>query len=231
MSLRLEAVAFEAEDPRAAGAFWAGLLGREALEEPGGMLVPGDETQVGIRFVQVMTPDAAPDRLHLHVTIATVDDQRHTLERALRLGGRRRGTKPPPPGHIVYMSDAAGYDFCLIEPGNAYLDGCGPLGEVTCEGTRAGATFWRDALGWAVVWDEGEQLAIQSPHGGTKIAWDGEDAPPDVGGTRQRFDLVASDADAAVERLIDFGARFLGRRDGAVWLMDPDGGEFTVRRG
>ncbi|GLY39683.1 hypothetical protein Amsp01_057070 [Amycolatopsis sp. NBRC 101858] len=34
------------------------------------------------------------------------------------------------------LADPAGYEFCVIEPGNGYLAGCGPLGELTCAGTR-----------------------------------------------------------------------------------------------
>jgi len=231
MSLRLTAVSFEGADARAAGSFWAGLLGRTAVDEPGGVRVPGSSTQVGLRFVESPAREAARDRLHLHVTSATVEDQRRALETALRLGGRLRGAHPPAPGRILYLSDPAGYDLCLIEPGNRYLEHCGPLGEVTCDGSRAGGAFWRDALGWNVVWDEGEQLAIQSPEGGTKIAWDGEDSPDDLGGARQRFDLEADDPAREAARLIALGARLTGERDGALWLTDPDGGEFTIRRG
>ena len=47
MALRLEAVTFEVADADAVAAFWAGLLDRQMLAEPGGVLVPGDEVQVG----------------------------------------------------------------------------------------------------------------------------------------------------------------------------------------
>ena len=51
VALRLEAVAFDVADACAAAAFWAGLLDRGVVAEAGAALVPGDQTQVGLRFV------------------------------------------------------------------------------------------------------------------------------------------------------------------------------------
>ena len=65
----------------------------------------------------------------------------------------------------------------MIEPGNSFLAGCGLLAELACDGTAAVGRFWSQALGWPLVWDEEEQTAIQSPLGGTKIAWDSWGGP------------------------------------------------------
>jgi hypothetical protein len=84
------------------------------------------------------------------------------------------------------------------------------------------------------VWDEDEETAIQSPHGGTKVAWGGPPVAPKHGRNRQRFDLTAVDGDPAaeVERLLALGATRLGTaEDGAVELADPDGNEFCLRHG
>ena len=231
MSLRLAAVSFEATDPIALGAFWGEVLGRGAVQDANGVLLPGDSSQVGLRFTPATTEIAERNRLHLHLTSASVDDQRRTVETVLRLGGSRPGSKPLVPGRIVYMDDPGGNEFCVIEPGNGYLAGCGYLGEITCNGTRATGAFWRDALGWAVVWDEGEQIAIQSPDGGTKIAWDAWPQTKAEGWNRQRFELLASDLSADIERLRGLGATVIeSRRDSAV-LADPDGSECVVRAG
>lgn len=40
--------------------------------------------------------------------------------------------------------------------------------------------FWSEALGWPLVWDQDEETAIQSPHGGTKVAWGGPPVAPKV---------------------------------------------------
>lgn len=57
-----------------------------------------------------------------------------------------------------------GNEFCVIEPGNAFLAGCGFLGEVACDGSREVGLFWSDVLGWPPVWDQDQETAIQSPH-------------------------------------------------------------------
>lgn len=235
MTLRLSAVAFDTPNPAAAGAFWAGVLGRGILETPDGVLVPGSETQLGLRFVTVSAFDLATapsrQRLHLHVATTSSYSPTQVMETAVRLGGSRRGTKPIPADNEIYMSDPAGYDFCIIEPGNRYLAGCGPLGEVTCDGTREVGLFWRDALGWPLVWDEGLQTAVQSPLGGTKIAWDGEEDGTEYIPDEQRFELIADDLTAELRRLVRLGATILDEERHVVILADLDGGVFAVREG
>jgi hypothetical protein len=230
MSLRLVAVSFDAHDPEILGAFWAGVLGREIVEEPNGLLLPGKDTQLGLRFVAATTEGSGRNRLHLHLTSSTTEDQWRTVETVLRLGGRRFGTKPLPMGRdSIFLADPGGNEFCVIEPGNNYLAGSGFLGEFTCDGTREVGLFWRDALGWPLVWDQGEQTAIQSPRGGTKISWDRWPAAP-KSGRKQQFDLAAPEPAVEAERLVALGATVLGDRDGGVGLADPDGNEFVVIR-
>lgn len=149
----------------------------------------------------------------------------------LTSGGRRRGTGPLPFGRDIYLADPGGDEFCVIEPGNAYLEGCGLLGEITCEGTPTAGRFWLAALGWSLVWDRDEQIAIQSPSGGTKIAWDGLPDPSAPGWNRQRFDLVTMDPDLEIHRLVGLGATLLGTRSGPIILADPDGSEFSLSPG
>lgn len=229
MPVRLVAVSFEAMLPTSPGAFWAGMLERRIVHEPDGVLLPGDETQVGLRFVAPSTAESG-QRLHLHLTSASANDQAGIVDKALRLGARRRGSRPLPFGRDIYLSDPGGNDFCVIEPANNYLADCGPLGEVTCHGSRRVGLFWRDVLRWPLVWDEGEQTAIQSASGGTKVAWDDWLDRSEPVPNRQRFDLIADDPDAEVERLLELGATLLDNRRSDVLLADPDGAEFTMRR-
>lgn len=232
MSLRLVAVSFYAHDPDSLAAFWAGMLDRDIVRQPGGAVLPGDDTQVGLRFVGAAAEESGrPNRLHLHVTSSTLEDQQHTVETALELGGRRVDVgQRPEEGHVV-LADPGGNEFCVIEPGNNFLAGCGFLGEVTCDGTPAVGRFWRDALGWRLVWDRGQQTAVQSPMGGTKISWDVWPGPARYGKNRQAFDLVASDLLAEVARMVALGATELGERDCCKELADPDGNGFSVSRG
>ena len=231
MRSRLLAVTFEADDPAEPARFWAGLLGREVVEDAGGVLLPGGDAQLGLRFVPGRAGRLGANRMHLHLTSADLDDQRHTVATAIRLGGRHVDVGQRPEEAHVVLADPAGYEFCVIEPGNGYLAGCGALGEVTCAGTRRVGRFWSEALGWPLVWDRGEQTAIQSPRGGTKVAWDAWDGTPEAP-NRQRFELLPADGDqrAAVDALISLGAARLDtRNDGTVVLADPDGTECRVR--
>ena len=225
------AVTYDAHDPFELAAFWGGLLGREVVTEPGGALLPGDDAQVGLRFVASTTERSGPNRLHLHVTSAGPEDQQRTVETALRLGGRHLDVGQLPDEEHIVMGDPGSNAFCVIPAGNRFLAGCGLLGEVACEGSRDVGLFWRDALGWALVWDENEETAVQSPLGGTKISWGGPPVPAKHGRNRQRFDLAADDFEAEVARLLSLGATRLGDRDGGVELADPDGSEFLVASG
>ena len=230
MGSRLLAVTFEAGNPAGAARFWAGLLGREVVEDAGGLLLPGADGQLGLRFAPGRDGQPAGNRMHLHLTSADLEDQQRTVARAVGLGGRHLDVgQRPEEGHVV-LADPAGYEFCVIEPGNDYLAGCGPLGELTCAGSRQVGLFWSEALGWPLVWDRGEQTAIQSPRGGTKVAWDAWDGAPVT--NQQRFELLPAGGDqqAAAEALIALGAaRLEARDDGTVVLADPDGNQFCVR--
>ncbi len=229
MSLRLEAVAFDVADPPAVAAFWSGLLDREVVPEARGALVPGDETQVGLRFVTSGTEQLGQRRLHLHLTSSSSEQQRRTVETALRLGGRQIDVAAPEDRHVV-LADPGGNELCVIEPGNKYLAGTGYLGEVTCDGTRQVGLFWRDALGWPLVWEENEQTAVQSPLGGTKISWDAW-CGREYGRNRQRFDLVTDDPTSEAKRLVSLGATRLRDLADGVELADPDSNEFGLRAG
>lgn len=226
MSLRLEAVAFDVAAPAAVAAFWAGLLDREVVPEAHGALVPGDKTQVGLRFVTSDTEQLGPRRLHLHLTSSSIAQQQRTVETALRLGGRRIDVGPKD-RHVV-LADPDGNELCVIEPGNKYLAASGYLGEVTCDGTRQVGLFWRDALGWPLVWDENEQTAVQSPLGGTKISWDAWSGRK-YGRNRQRFDLVTADPTGEAKRLVSLSATRLRDLYDGVELADQDSNEFRLR--
>jgi hypothetical protein len=229
VALTLEAVTFEVADARGTAMFWAELLGRDGVDEPGGALVPRVESLVGLRFVTSATEQVGPPRLHLHVTSSSLEDQRRTVDTALRLGARHLDVGQQPDSSFVVLADPGGNAFCVIEPGNRFLAGTGRLGEVTCEGTRDVGRFWSAALGWPLVWDENEETAIQSPSGGTKVSWGGPPVEPKHGRNRQRLDLRADDLPDEVERLVGVGATYLADLADGVELGDPDGNELTVR--
>lgn len=232
VALRLEAVVFDVAGASAVAAFWAGLLDRAVVPEPGGALVPGDDRQVGLRFVTSDTAQVGPRQLHLHLTSASLEHQQDTVDKALRLGGRHLDVGQAPDDPFVVLADPGGNELCVIEPGNTWLAGTGVLGEVTCDGAREVGLFWRDALGWPLVLDQDGQSAVQSPLGGTKLSWDSWDSPPAHLGrarNRQRFDVVADDPASEAERLVGLGATRRADRGDGLEMADPKGNEFTLR--
>ncbi|WP_091106382.1 VOC family protein [Micromonospora citrea] len=233
MISQLLTVTFDARDPVRLARFWAAMLHREVVEDAGGVLLPGEEGQLGLRFVPGAAEGVGPHRrMHLHLTSASQADQRHTVESALGLGaGHLDVGQRPEEGHVV-LADPEGNEFCVIEPGNAFLAGCGLLGELACDGTREVGLFWGAVLGWPLVWDQDQQTAIQSPHGGTKVAWGGPPLAPKEVRNPQRLDLASPDVDrqTEVDRLVSLGATLLDAGAGdTVVLADPDGNEFCLR--
>ncbi|MFI6262970.1 VOC family protein [Micromonospora sp. NPDC051006] len=232
MRSRLLTVTYDAHDPARLAKFWADLLGRQIVEDAHGVFLPGTDTQLSLRFVPSRAEQVGPRRtMHLHLTSAGPTDQHQTVATALELGADHLDVgQRPEEGHIV-LADPEGNAFCVIEHGNTFLAGCGFLGEVACDGTREVGLFWSRALGWPLVWDQDQETAIQSPHGGTKVAWGGPPVTPKEVRNRQRFDLapVGGDQQAEVDRLVSLGAtRLEVGADGAVVLADPDGNEFCV---
>lgn len=225
MAITLESVLLRSPDPERSAEFWGGMTGRSFSSDSRSVLIAGTPTQVGLRFElgAVHTRDA--ERLHLHLS-QTENTQRDRIDACIAAGATLLGSGNIPANSYARMADPVGEEYCVIEDDNRYLAGCGPLGEVTCTGTRAVGLFWGKALGWPVVWDEGEEIAIQSPQGGTKLAWDGAAPTQAQKDSGQRFvvDLGSARFDDEVSRLVSLGATV----DDAT-LRDPDGVEFAVR--
>jgi predicted enzyme related to lactoylglutathione lyase len=236
MTCQLLAVCLDANDPLGLARFWGGVLGWEMVGDAHDVvaLVPGDDTGFGFRFLPAQKQKYSQNDRHFHLTSTSLDDQRLTVARSLELGARHIDVgQRPEEGHVV-LADPEGNEFCVIEPGNKYLAGCGFLGELTCVGSREVGYFWSEALGWPLVWDQGLQTAIRSPRGGPKISWDGEWMRPQTGKSRLHFDLappVHGDLQDEAGRLVSLGATRIGIGLGEasrVAMADPDGREFCV---
>lgn len=239
MASRLLAVSFDVRDPDTSVEFWGGLLGRDAIDDQRGLLLAGSDTQLGLRFVPSVAEKVGPDRLHLHLISTGPDGQHEMVATALALGAQHLEVGQLPEERHIVLADPEGTAFCVIESGNAYLAGCGLLGEIACDGTRQVGLFWAEALGWPLVWDVDQETAVQSPHGGTKVAWGGSPVAPKQGRNRQRFDLAVTDGTLAaeVDRLIALGATRLDGGSGdpagadSIELADPNGNEFRLTPG
>jgi len=233
MSSRLLAVSFESEEPRRAAQFWARMLDRDVLETERGPLLVGEGTQLGLRFEPGRAAEPGRNRMHLHLTSISEAEQQQTVATALELGATHLDVgQRPEEGHVV-LADPEGNEFCVIEPGNSFLAGCGFLGELACDGGREVGVFWSAALDWPLVWDQDGETAIQAPLGGTKVAWGGASSAPDGPTARQRFELVptAGSAQLEADRLASLGATTIGLDAyGDVILTDPGGTELRLLR-
>jgi hypothetical protein len=233
MPSRLAALCIDANDPGRLTGFWAGLLRRE-IGGDGVTITPRTDVEFDIVFRPTSAPKVGPNQMHLHLTSTSAADQRETVERAMRLGARDLDVgQRPEEGHVV-LADPEGNEFCVIEPGNAFLAGCGFLGELACDGSRAVGLFWSEALEWPLVWDHDEETAVQSPAGGTKVAWGGPPVRPKTGKNRMHLHVAAASGlplEREVSRLISSGARRIDIGQGEVpWvvLADPGGNEFCL---
>ncbi len=236
MTSQLFAVCFDAGEPLRLARFWAGVLGREMADDPrdGVTLPPGDEAGFRIRFVPSQERKVGQNRMHFDLTSASLEDQQQTVARALESGARHIDVgQRPEEGHVV-LADPEGNEFCVGEPGNKFLAGCGFLGALACDGSQEVGYFWSAALGWPLVWDQDQETAIRSPHGGPKITWGGPPLMPRAGKDRLHFDLAPtadSDRQAEVDRLLSLGATRAGTGPGEVGrvvMADPDGNEFCM---
>src|SRR3982751_662844 len=214
MPLELQSVTFTSPDPVRDAEFWAAVLDRLPQSDGDGILLPGSPRQLGLRFAPGAAHGSEFNRLHLHLS-EDVRSQWESIEVCRAAGGRLRGNGHVPANSYAAMADVVGDEFCVIEDGNKYLEGCGPFGEVTCAGSPRVGHFWSEVLGWPLVWEQGEETAIQSPAGGTKLAWSGGGSGPAVGGDRQYFVLTieAEAFDAEVGRLLGRGASLRARDD------------------
>jgi predicted enzyme related to lactoylglutathione lyase len=236
MTCHLFALCFDAYHPVRLARFWAGVLGWEMAGDPrdGVAILPNDDTGFRIRFLPTAEQKAGQNEMHFHLTSTSLADQQQTVAMSLGLGARHIDIgQRPEEGHVV-LADPEGNEFCVIEPGNAFLAGCGFFAELACDGSQEVGYFWSEALGWPLVWDQDQETAIRSPHGGPKISWGGPPLTPKTGKYRLHFDLappVDGDQQAEVDRLISLGATRIdiGQGDGSrVIMADPDGHEFCV---
>jgi predicted enzyme related to lactoylglutathione lyase len=236
VGVQLLAVTFDAADPGRLAGFWGALLGWRAKPEPAGAMTLLAPPEVGfdLHLERSDEPKTVKNRMHLDLTSTSVDDRDEVVATVLALGGRHADVGQPADEPQVVLADPEGNELCVVEPGNAFLAGCGFVGALACDGSREAGEFWHAALGWPLVWDQGEETAIQSPRGGPKISWGGAPFDAKTGKSRVHLDLAPpADGDLAreVDRLVDLGASHVDIGQGDVeWvvLADPDGTEFCV---
>jgi len=235
MTCQLAALCFDANDPLLLARFWSGVLGWKMLDDPRDdiALLPNDDTGFRLRFLPTQAQKTGPNQMHFDLTSASLEDQQQTVARALELGGRHLDIGQGADAEHVVLADPEGNEFCVIEPGNNFLADCGFIGALASDGTQDVGYFWSKALGWPLVWDQDQETAIRSPHGGPKITWGGPPLEPRSGKNRLHFDIAPADGDQQLEldRLLALGATRVDIGQGEVsWVVmaDPDGNEFCL---
>ena len=235
MMLRLHALSIDARDPAGLARFWSGLLGWEQSGGPDGTtLLPNDDTGFCICFRESREPRTGRNPMHFDLTSDSREHQDETVARALGFGAHHLDVGQRPEEEHVVLADPEGNELCVLPPGNAFLAECGFVGALAGDGSREVGVFWSEALGWPLVWDQDEETAIRSPHGGPKITWGGPPLPEKTGKHRLHLDLVPSEGStqqAEVDRLLSLGASLADIGQGDVpWvvMLDPDGHELCV---
>ena len=216
--------------------FWAGVLGWEPADDShdNTEILPGDGTGFRIRFLPAEMQNTGPNQMYFDLTSTSLQHQQAIVSRALELGGRHIDVgQLPEEGHVV-LADSEENEFCVTGPGNNFLADTATIGALAGDGSQEGGYFWSKALDLPLVWDEDEETAIQSPHGGSKITWGGPPVREKTGKNRLQFDLappVDGGQPAEVDRLVSPGATRIDTRsgeDGPVTMADPDCNEFCV---
>ena len=236
MTSDLSALCFDAHDPLRLARFWGAVLAREPADDADGgiSLLPSDDTGFRVRFLASREPKTGQNQMHLDLTSRSLEEQQARVSRALSLGARHIDVGQRPEELHVVLADPEGNEFCVVEPGNAFLADCGLIGAVSCDGSQQVGYFWSGALGWPLVWDQDQETAIRSPRGGPKISWGGPPLTPRSGPNRLYFDLAppaGAHPQEEVERLVARGATRIDLGDGEVGpvlLTDPDGNRFRV---
>jgi predicted enzyme related to lactoylglutathione lyase len=231
MTSRIAALCFDANDPRLLARFWAATLRWEIDDEIG--LVPRGDSKFGFMFRAVPEKKEGQNPIHLDLSTTSNDDKAETIARLLELGAHHIdiGQRPDEP-HVV-LADPEGNEFCVLEPGNSFVDDSGRFGSVTCNGSPQVGYFWSEALGWPLVWDQDEETAIRAPDDtGPFITW-GPPIPTNATKNRIHLDIVPDHGDqpAEVARLVSLGATpiDIGQGDGDWMVMaDPDGNRFCL---
>jgi catechol 2,3-dioxygenase-like lactoylglutathione lyase family enzyme len=210
----LTALHWLAHDPVAQAAFWGEVLGAPVSGTT--VTLPGFD----LAFVATDSPKTVQARVHLDLTSTSPDDQQAQVDRVLRLGGRHVELgQDPSEGHVV-LADPEGNELCVIEAGNRFLADTARVGAVNCDGTHELGVFWSRVLAWPLVWDQGEETAVQSPGGGSKVTWSGTPLMERESPQRVTFH-VTTDHPGELEQL---GARPVGEGR----YLDPDGNAFLV---
>lgn len=120
MTLRIQCLDIDAQDPRAIAGFWEAALGwRRTYDEPNEVVLeppagsPEDGVVPDLLFLQVPESKTGKNRLHLDLR---PDDQAVEVKRLEQLGARRVSVGQGADVSWVVMADPDGNEFCVLRP-------------------------------------------------------------------------------------------------------------------
>lgn len=232
--LELTDLTIASPDPARLAEFWAGLLQTGLMLGRGAPAVTPTGVAFRLRFVPGPAEKHGPNQMHPDLWPASVEEQTAVVQRALDLGARHLDIGQGPEALHVVLADPDGNEMCVLEPGGSFLAGCPFFSSLAGDGPAEVGYFWRDALGWDLVWDHEGETAVQAPQGGPKITWGGEPIPPKRGRNRLHLDLTSVGPlpiEDQIERLRALGATSAEPVCAdAVGFLDPGGNEFCLVR-
>jgi predicted enzyme related to lactoylglutathione lyase len=234
MATNLWSVVFDANDRAALARFWAAALGWVYGEDQELSTVTGGVGTVRqLEFVTAPNEKLSPNWMHFDLSSTSLEDQRAAVERLVELGAHHIDVGQGRDSEHFVLADPEGNEFCVLEPGNNFVDDAGSLGSLTCDGSPTVGYFWSEVLGWPLVWDQDDETAIRSRDGGQFITFGGPPKPKHAK-NRLHIDIAPpkdGDQRAEVDRLASLGATQIDIGQGDVdWVVmaDPDGNEFCV---
>ena len=209
----------DAVDARAAGRFWAGVLGLQPEDRHGNVLLTGTEPEQAIWINTVPEPKTVKQRVHLDVHTGSIED-------LVAAGATVVGTSHP----WTDLADPEGGELCgfVRTPEKLPAYRVYELVVDSVEPQRIGA-WWAQALGLDAELgaDEAGPWASVGPGGG--LPWEmvfGAVPEPKTVKNRIHWDIWG-----ITDQLLAAGATLLrGRDDEISWdvLADPEGNEFCV---
>ena len=113
MTLRLECVDVDCNDPPRVAAFWAAVFGEEVRgpDHDGVVWLDASDAHPEILFIPVPDAKSVKNRVHLDLR---PDDQAAEVERLLGLGARRVDVGQGDAVSWVVMADVEGNEFCVL---------------------------------------------------------------------------------------------------------------------
>lgn len=228
----LAGLRWDAADADSLSRFWAEALGwrRQTRADGSVDVIPDESGCYPLHFVAGDTPKRQQNRIHFDLPTASQEEMDDVLARVRRLGAHPADVGQGQDAENVVLADPQGNELDIIPPRNGFLADTGTVGAINCDGSRALGLFWSRALDWPLVWDQGEETAIQHPSGGSKITWSGPPLLPRNGPDRIRFEVVArGEVGTTIDGLLELGATTSAQAaPGETTLIDPDGNEFHL---